>query len=159
VEKMKGFLRTEFIIYSVFCAAGAAILVPSLKLGLGGKGELGPGLLPFAAGLCVLVTGAVLAVLTLIKSGKADPSEELEIIDRKGWIRIGELLFTFTVWPLLAGLIGYILSTFLVSLGIAKAVGYPGWRGPIILSISIIFCIWLIFGFMFQLDLPAGFSF
>ncbi len=32
-------------------------------------------------------------------------------------------------------MIGYILSTFLVSLGIAKAVGYKGWRGPIILSV------------------------
>jgi hypothetical protein len=159
VEKIKRFSRAEFIIYCVFCAAGAAILVPSLKLGLGAKGDLGPGLLPFAAGLCVLVTGAISAVLTIIKSGKVDPSEELETIDRKGWIRVGELLFAFTLWPLLAEMIGYLLSTFLVSLGIAKAVGYQGWRGPILLSISITFCIWLIFGFMFQLDLPAGFSF
>jgi hypothetical protein len=159
VEKIKGFSRAEFIIYCVFCAAGAGILFPSLKLGLGAKGELGPGLLPFTAALCVLVTGAVLAVLTLIKSGKIDTSEEVEVIERKGWIRVGELLFAFAVWPLLVGIIGYLLSTFLVSLGIAKAVGYQGWRGPIILSISITFCIWLIFGFMFQLDLPAGFSF
>jgi hypothetical protein len=159
VEKIKRFSKAEFIIYCVFCAVGATILIPSLKLGLGAKGELGPGLLPFAAGLCVLMTAAVLAGLTLIKSGKVDPSEELEAIDRKGWIGVGELLFAFAVWPLLAGMIGYILSTFLVSLGIAKAVGYQGWRSPIILSISITFCIWLIFGFMFQLDLPAGFSF
>jgi hypothetical protein len=159
VEKIKRFSRAEFIVYCVFGAAGAAILVPSLKLGLGAKGELGPGLLPFAAGLCVLVTGAALAVLTLIKSRKADPAEELETIDRKGWIGVGELLFAFALWPMLTGMIGYILSTFLVSLGIARAVGYQGWRGPIILSISITFCIWLIFGFVFQLDLPAGFSF
>ncbi len=77
MEKIKGFPRAEFIIYCVFCAAGAAILVPSLKLGLGEKGELGPGFLPFAAGLCVLVTSAVLAVLTLIKSEKTNPSAEL----------------------------------------------------------------------------------
>ena len=159
MERIKGFSRAEFIIYCVFCAAGAAILVPSLKLGLGAKGELGSGLLPFAAGLCVLVTSALLAVLTLIKNGKADPSEELENIDRKGWLRSGGILVNFAVWPLLVGIIGYILSTLLISLGLAKAVGYQGWKGPIILSISITFCIWLIFGFMFQLDLPAGFSF
>jgi hypothetical protein len=159
VEKIAVFLRADFVIYCFSCVVGAGILVPSLKLGLGAKGELGPGLLPFAAGLCVLVTGAILAVLTLIKREKAAPSEEVEVIDRKGWIGVGELLLAFAVWPLLAGMIGYILSTFLVSLGIAKAVGYQGWRGPLILSISITFCIWLIFGFLFQLDLPAGFSF
>jgi len=159
VEKIEGFSRAEFIIYCVFCSAGAAILVPSIKLGLGGRGELGPGLLPFAAGLCLLMTGAVLAALTLIKSKKTNPSEEIETIDRKGWLRVGGILFNFAVWPLLAGFIGYLISTFLVSLGIAKAIGYQGWRGPVILSVSITFCIWLIFGFMFDLDLPAGFSF
>ena len=159
MEKIKGFSRAEFIIYCVFCAVGLAILVPSLKLGLGEKGELGPGLLPFAAGLCMLGTGAVLAVLTLIKSEKAKTSEELETIDRRGWMRAVGILIAFALWPLLAEMAGYIISTFLVSLGIAKAIGYQGWRGTIILSISITFCIWLIFGFLFQLDLPAGFSF
>jgi putative tricarboxylic transport membrane protein len=158
-KKMKIFSRLEFIVYCVFCAAAAAIIVPSVRLGLGGKEELGPGLLPFLASLCVLATGAVLAILTLLRREKVNPSAELEKIDRKGWIRVGEILFSFAVWPLLVGVIGYIISTFLVSLGMAKAIGYKGWLRPIILSISITFCIWFLFGFMFHLDLPAGFSF
>lgn len=130
-----------------------------MKLGIGGKGELGPGLLPFVAGLFVLVTGCVLGILTLARREQTGPSAEQKKIDRKGWIRVCEILFSFAVWPLLVGFIGYIISTFLVSLGMAKAVGYKGWLRPIILSVSISLCIWLIFGFMFQLDLPVGFSF
>jgi putative tricarboxylic transport membrane protein len=156
---MKGFSKAEFVIYCFFCVGGAGIIVPSMKLGIGGEGELGPGLLPFVAGLCVLVTGGVLAILTLVRTEQANPSAEHEKMDRKGWIRVGEILVSFAVWPLLAGMVGYIISTFLVSLGMAKAIGYKGWLRPIIFSVSITFCIWLIFGFMFQLDLPVGFSF
>lgn len=156
---MKDFSKAEIILYGVFCATASVILVPSMKLGLGDKGELGPGFLPFVAGLCVLVTGAVLAIITLIKKKKDNPLAEAEKIERKGWLRFAGILFNFIVWPLLVGMIGYIITTFLVSLGIAKAIGYKGWGGPIVLSVSIAFCIWLIFGFMFHLDLPAGFSF
>ena len=157
--KMKGFSKAEFVVYCIFCGGAAAIIVPSVKLGIGGKGELGPGLLPFVASLCVLVTGAVLAILTLVRREKVSPSAEHEKMERKGWMRVSEILFSFAVWPLLVGIIGYIISTFLVSLGMAKAIGYKGWLRPIILSVSIAFCIWLIFGFMFHLDLPVGFSF
>ncbi|MBI4765905.1 MAG: tripartite tricarboxylate transporter TctB family protein [Deltaproteobacteria bacterium] len=159
MEKIKGFSRAEFIIYGVFCAAGAAILLPSLKLGLGEKGDLGPGFLPFVAGLCVLVSGALLAILNLMKRGKASPSADLGKIDRIGLLRSGGILVNFAVWPLLVGIIGYLLSTFLISLGLAKAVGYKDWRWPILLSVMITVGIWVIFGVLFHLDLPSGFSF
>ena len=110
--KIKGLPGTELITYGVFCSLAAVILFPSLKLGLGGKGDLGPGLLPFAAGLCVLGTGITLALSALIKREKIDPSAEPEKIDRKGWLRSGGILVNFAVWPLLVGIIGYILSTF-----------------------------------------------
>lgn len=156
---MKRVLWGEFIVYCGFCAAAAALLFPSIKLGLGEKGELGPGFLPFAATLCVLVTGGLLAVSTFIKRGKANPSAELDRIDRKGWLRSGGILFSFALWPLLVGIVGYLISTFLVSLCMTKTVGYQGWRQPIILSALVTFCLWLIFGVLFDLDLPSGFSF
>jgi len=156
---MGNFSKAEFIVYWVFCAIAAAILVPSIKLGIGGKRELGPGFLPFLASLCILVTGVVLAILTLMRGKKVNLSPETERIDRKGWIRVCEILFSFAVWPLLVGVVGYIISTFFVSLGMAKAIGYKGWLHPVILSVSITLSIWFIFGFMFHLDLPIGLSF
>jgi hypothetical protein len=56
-------------------------------------------------------------------------------------------------------MVGYLIATFLVSFGITKTVGYKGWRQPIILSVLLTFCLWLIFGVFFDLDLPSGFSF
>src|SRR4030043_1827531 len=155
MEKIKSISKTELIIYGIFCSFAAAMLSPSLKLGLGEKGDLGPGLLPLAANLCVLITGIALAISVLIKREKIDPSGESEKIDRKGWLRSGGILLNFALWPLLVGIVGYILSTLLISLGLAKVVGYKDWRRPIILSVSITFCIWLIFGVLFQLDLPS----
>lgn len=159
MEKMKRISRGEFVVYCGFCAAAAALLFPSIKLGLGDKGELGPGFLPFAAAFCVLVTGGLLVVSALIKKGKANPSTEPDPIGRKGWLRSGGILLSLAVWPLSAGMVGYLMSTFLVSLGITKTVGYKGWGQPIILSVLLTFCLWLIFGVFFDLDLPSGFSF
>jgi hypothetical protein len=156
---MKNLSQAELVTYGILCAFAAVVIVPSWKLGLGEKGELGPGFLPFVASLCVLVAGAVLVIFKLIKKQRDDHPAETEKIESKGWLRVFGIMINFTLWPLLVGWIGYILTTFIVSLGIAKSIGYQGWRGPIILSVLIAFSIWLIFGFLFQLDLPAGFSF
>jgi len=156
---MKDISKAELVTYVVLCAVAAAVIIPSWKLGLEEKGELGPGFLPFVSSLCVLVAGILAVILNLIKKQKGVLSAEAEKIDRKGWLRVLGIMINFALWPILAGWIGYIITSFLVSLGIAKSIGYQGLRGPIVLSISVAFCIWLIFGFMFQLDLPAGFSF
>jgi hypothetical protein len=158
MKRMTRVSRGEFNVYCGFCAAGAALLFPSIKLGLGDKGELGPGFLPFAAALCLLVTGGLLIVWALIRKGKADPSTDPDPIGRKGWLRSGGILLSFTLWPLLVGIVGYLISTFLVSLGITKTVGYRGWGQPILLSVLLTFFLWLIFGVFFDLDLPSRFS-
>jgi hypothetical protein len=156
---MEDLSKAELVTYGVLCAVAAAVIIPSLKLGLGEKGELGPGFLPFVASLCILVAVIVAVILNLIKKKKGVLPTETEKIDRKGWLRVLGIMINFALWPILAGVIGYIMTSFLVSLGIAKSIGYKGFRGPIVLSISVAICIWFIFGFFFQLDLPAGFSF
>ncbi len=102
---------------------------------------------------------AVLAILTLVHGQSSISSETAEKMGLSAWIRVGEILLSLVVWPLLVGVIGYILATFIVCLGMSKAIGYQGWLRPILLSGSVAFSIWFIFGFMFYVDLPAGFSF
>ncbi len=156
---MKNFSRAELVIYGVLGACAAAVLAPSWKLGFGEKGELGPGFLPFVAGLCIMVTSAVLIVFNLLKKSKDSPPAEKEKVESKEWLRVLGMMINFALWPILVVWIGYILTTFLVSLGIAKSIGYEGWKRPVLLSLSTAFGLWLIFGFLFHLDLPAGFSF
>jgi len=151
-------LKIDLYIYCFFILIALVMIKPSLELGLGEIGELGPGLLPFVALLCVLSMSAVLAVLSLVRGSPAISSETGEKMGLSAWIRVGEILISLVVWPLLVGVIGYILATFLVCLGMSKAIGYEGWLRPVILSASVAFSIWFIFGYMFYVDLPAGFS-
>ena len=156
---MKNSCKLELIIYGIFCSVSGVALFFSWRLGLGGLGELGPGLLPFVANLCIFVVGVLLILFTILRRGQGGPSVPSEKVDSRGWVRVAAVLFSLAIWPLLVNVIGYILSNFLVSLGMAKAIGYKGWIRPIILGAGISFFIWLIFGFMFDVDLPAGFSF
>jgi hypothetical protein len=159
MKKPKTRPTAELIVYGILSAFAAVMLFPSLNLGLGEKGNLGPGLLPFAASLCMLVTGPILGLSNLKKKGIVYPSMENETIGRKGWTRAAGILFIFAVWPLSVEFVGYILATLLVSFGLAKAAGYQDWKQPIILSVLITFFIWLIFGVLFHMDLPSGFSY
>lgn len=156
---MKNSCKLEITIYGIFCSVSGVALYFSWRLGLGGVGELGPGLLPFVANLCIFVIGVLLIIITILRGGQGDESVPSEKVDSRGWVRVAMVLSSLAIWPLLANVIGYILSSFLVSLGTAKGIGYKGWIRPMILCAGISFFIWLIFGFMFDVDLPAGFSF
>jgi len=156
---MKNSCKLELTIYGIFCSVSGVALFFSWRLGLGGIGELGPGLLPFVANLCIFIVGVLLILVTILRKGQGGQSIPSEKVDSRGWVRVAVVLSSLAIWPLLANVIGYILSSFLVSLGTAKAIGYNGWIRPMILCACISFFIWLIFDFMFAVDLPAGFSF
>jgi hypothetical protein len=115
-------------------------------------------LLPFVANLCVFLLGLLLILMTIRRGGQAAQPSATQSIGYRGWGRVFAVLLSLAVWPLLVNVIGYILSSFLVSLGTAKAIGYKGWIQSILLSAGISLSIWFIFGFMFSVDLPAGFS-
>jgi putative tricarboxylic transport membrane protein len=156
---VKNSCKVELAVYSIFCSVSGVALIFSLRLGLGGLGELGPGLLPFVANLCIFVAGIFLILTTIFRRGQASQSVPSEKMDSRGWVRVAVVLSSLVIWPILVNAIGYILSDFLVSLGMAKAIGYKGWIRPMILGAGISLFIWLIFGFMFAVDLPAGVSF
>jgi hypothetical protein len=156
---MKNYSMIELTIYGIFCSVSGIVLFFSWRLGLGRIEELGPGLLPFVANLFIFVIGGILILTTILRKGQDSQSAVLKKVGSRGWFRVAAILFSLAIWPLLTNLIGYILSNFLVSLGIAKAVEYEGWIQPIIFCSCISLFILLIFGFMFPVDLPAIFAF
>lgn len=158
MEKRKR-LKSDFFLYCLFGLFALVMIKPSLDLGLGEIGEVGPGLLPFIALACVLSLSMVLVLLTLIRRPRPASLPPVEKMDSRTILRVVEILASLVVWPLLVGVIGYVLATFLVCLGMAKAIGYRGWVGPVVLSAAFAISVWFIFGFMFYVDLPAGISF
>ncbi len=149
--------KIDLVIYCFFFLFALAMIRPALNLGLGDIGEVGPGLLPFIALACVSSMSAVLIISTLVRSTRGGPTPSYGKVDPATILRVSEILLSLIVWPFLVGRIGYILATFLVCLGMAKAVGYKGWVGPVLLSAGFAFSIWVLFGLMFYIDLPAGF--
>jgi Tripartite tricarboxylate transporter TctB family len=128
-------------------------------MGLGTTQELGPGLVPLIASLVILGTGIVLIVRTLLGKGQPPQAKNSESLHQKGWIRVLVILSGLAIWPLLSSVTGYVIPTFLVSVCIAKATGYSGWRGPALLGAGISLGIWILFSRVFSTDLPAGLFF
>jgi hypothetical protein len=149
----------QIVFYCISCAVGLSVIPLSLELGLGSSRELGPGLLPFIAGLVVLVTSLALLVTTLFRIKRTVAPAPAEGLGREASLRVMAILASLAGWPLLSSAVGYVIPTFLVSLCIAKATGYRGWRGPITLSCCIGLGIWILFSRVFSTDLPAGFRF
>lgn len=158
---MKRFSIGEIITYSVFAVLSLSAIIGALDLGLGGSSELGPGALPFATGLCIL--GASVTLLIKSKAGSlfrktsAGP-DGLRKAGLKEWGRVAVILLNLAVWPLLVSVTGYVISTWITSLGMARAIGLKGRGRPLVLCTSVAFAVWFIFGFMFEIDLPAWFS-
>jgi hypothetical protein len=151
--------KAELIFYGVCCALAVAVLRPSLQMGLGTAQELGPGLVPLIAALVILGTGIALIVRALLGKGQPPQAKNSESLHQKGWIRVLVILGGLAIWPPLSSVTGYVIPTFLVSFCIAKATGYSGWRGPVLLSIGVALGIWVLFSRVFSTDLPAGFFF
>ena len=66
------------------------------------------------------------------------------------------MVIGFVVWLLLTPFLGYVPTTFVVSIAMAKAVGLERWFRPIVLSLGIAVSIYLLFDLMFYVDLPRG---
>ncbi|MEW6267182.1 MAG: tripartite tricarboxylate transporter TctB family protein [Thermodesulfobacteriota bacterium] len=155
--KMRGSSRGELAVYGAAGLVALSIIRPSLEMGLGGGRELGPGLMPFLAALVVLATGGALVVLTFVRNKPVPFRADGEEPGLRKWLRVLLILGGLAGWPLLASGIGYVIPTFLVSLCTAKATGYPGWRGPLVLSAGVALGIWVLFSQVFSTDLPGGF--
>jgi len=154
---MRKFLGAQLIVYLLIGTVSAVTTIGSLQLGLGKLEELGPGLVPFVTSLSIF-GGVIFLILRMIAGSQPVSLDTSDQIDQKGQFRVVVILLNFAVWPLLVNNLGYILSTIITSFGVSKAIGFRGWIRPILFSVSIAVCIWFIFGFMFQTDLPAGFS-
>jgi len=146
---------------SIFLAFFAVIgIFASYNIGLGNFEQIGPGLFPFLACITVLFTSAGLIISSFRSLRKIINSESQNQKNQPViWRRPIIILISLAVWPILVNLIGYIISSFIVCFGITKAIGYQGLLKPLVFCLFISLGIWLIFGIMFDVDLPPGFSF
>jgi putative tricarboxylic transport membrane protein len=144
-------LQGETIFNAILAALGLIIMVSSIQIGFGTLRSPGSGLFPFLCG-AILFCQNMIRALIKGKPGKGEP-----LLERKE--EIATFLFivvTLSSWILLMPLLGWLLATFLATLGFSKIMRLEGWRKPLILSAGNTALLYFLFGYCLQLDLPRG---
>ena len=124
------------------------------RLGFGSRFEVGSGTFPSVIGILLAGAGFISGVSSVRHQSSVKDLESQ--LSRKSFLRIVYMVIGFVVWLLLTPFLGYVPTTFVVSIAMAKAVGLERWFRPIVLSLGIAVSIYLLFDLMFYVDLPRG---
>jgi hypothetical protein len=129
---------------------GVLVLGASLRMGWGSiPDEPGPGFYPGLVGIALLVA-------SVMASRRPSSSQEKAADQATTGFSVLYVLAAYVAWICLMPWFGYVLVTCLVSFAIAKAVGFRGWIGPLVLAVGISLLTYLLLDVWFFVDLPRG---
>ncbi len=148
-------LRGEAGLTFGLAAFGLLLMILSYRLGLGSMKEPGPGFLPFFIGFLMMIFGSLL-LGRLVTAKTKKEAGGLAFDGRSGIKRFTGMIVFFCLWLILMPWLGFIIVTFLVSLGFAKMMGLENWLKPLLISCGTTLFIYLIFDVWFYIDLPRG---
>lgn len=157
---------TELATYLALVLVGAGAAAWSLTYGLLVEGgQVGPGLLPLAAGVLVCAISLALLVRTWRAQRVVDtpPSDETANgVDRFGrserqrvrimWIVFGLLLVTLLLAPLLGFLPAFGLFVFVIS----KFIEHRPWWGSLLVAALAVVVLYVVFVLFLNVPLPGG---
>lgn len=154
----------------VFLVVGLAVLTAGLNYGLEtAEGLVGPGLMPFTAGLVTVLAAVWESVNAYRKQRNPGPSEEadnaiadadeLEAAELTGWQRNRPVVLVFAVIVgavLLTRVIGLLLALSLMVIVLIFAVERKPWWSALIGGTATFLFGWVVFGLVLQVPLPTG---
>jgi putative tricarboxylic transport membrane protein len=143
---------------------GVAFAIGGIGYGVFGEGSrIGPGFMPFVAGVLLVVFGVIIGVEAVLHRGRV-PSRTLQNIQggsaeggeeesgRTVAVAFGLMFVTVLLVPVL----GFLLSFGLLILALVTFVEREGWLRGILLSVSAIAVTWLTFVVLLEIPLPTG---
>jgi putative tricarboxylic transport membrane protein len=145
-------------------ALGVAFAIGGQVYGVFGEGSrVGPGFMPFMAGVLLVVFGAMIGVEAALHRGRVpshaaqntqegDAEVEEEESGRTVAVAFGLMLVTVLLIPVL----GFLLSFGLLILALVTFVEREGWVRGILLSVGAITVTWLTFVVFLKIPLPPG---
>ena len=145
-------------------ALGVAFAVGGTGYGVFAEGtRIGPGFMPFVAGVLLVVFGVMIGVEAAMHRGRA-PSHTTQNMqegdvegDEEGSARTVAVAFgLMLVTVLLIPVLGFLLSFGLLILALVTFVEREGWLRGILLSVSAIVVTWLTFVVLLEIPLPPG---
>lgn len=142
--------------FSVAVLGIAVAVFSATQLGFGSKAEVGSGAFPFLVGIMLAVTGFYSGIDS-VRHGKNKTGDQAEGAPGRGSARrVGYTVVAYLIWLLLTPHLGYLPTTFVVTMAMAKIAGLEGWFRPTALSLTVTFFVYLLFEVLFYVDLPRG---
>lgn len=146
--------RNELLFPWAFLIVGIAIIIVSPNYGLGTFQQPQAGFWPMLMGVLLVILGG-LQLAEAMKKRSYSAVEE-KSLDKPQNARLIGICICLAAWVVISSILGWILTTFVVSLALGKAFGLKGWVVPLILAFGITIVNYYLFGVWFYVDLPTG---
>lgn len=137
----------------IWLIIGLAILLYSMKYGLGRMSSPGPGFVPFLSGLVI----AGLALIVFFQQLGKEVRDRLgDLWRKKDWPVTLKVMVALILYAIFLQTLGFLLVTFLIILYLFRAIEPLGWRKVFAGALGTAFGAYLIFDIWLQAQLPRG---
>jgi putative tricarboxylic transport membrane protein len=138
----------------IWMALGGVFVVGALQQGLMRKDVPGPGFLPFLSGIALIVISLFVLIPALLK-GKKDQSSDL-FPTRQSFKKLLFALAALFGFGIALEYLGYLLTTFLFMLSIARLIEPKGWWTTTLVAFLTAALSYLLFVVLLEVQLPKG---
>ena len=139
---------------SIFWAiVGIVAVITALKTGTGTLNSPGPGLLPLIGGLLMIFLSFIVFIQAFSREAKEREQKRIRIGNWRIW------LVTASIWFYAFALkrLGFFIATFLLLGFLFQLLERKSWFMTVLTTGGIIFCVYIVFYVLLQVQLPRGF--
>lgn len=148
--------KAEWVVYLLLILIGALYFLAAVQYPVGEATNPGPGLMPRIIGIVIIgLAGYLLVAAWLGRESQQEKPKEEEGRGQERctplWVTIILILYAASL-----NLLGFALGTFLTVFIVGKVMGLEGWKKSLVLSVGVVVCAQLLFGFALDVPLPKG---
>jgi putative tricarboxylic transport membrane protein len=138
----------------IFMALGGLFVAGALQEGLMRRGVPGPGFLPFLSGLALMFVSLFVLIPALVRREKAESSAFFP--ERDSLKKLLLALVALFAFGIAMEYVGYLLTTFLFMLFMARLVEPKGWRTITLMALLTAVLSYVLFVVLLEVQLPKG---
>jgi putative tricarboxylic transport membrane protein len=148
--------KAEWVVYLFLILIGGLYFLAAFQYPVGEMTNPGPGLIPRITGVVFVgLAGYLLVAAALSRKFRQESPKENEGREQERhtplWVAIILIVYTATI-----DLLGFTLGSFFAVFILGKVMGLEGWKKSLVLSIGVVVCAQLLFGFALDVPLPQG---
>lgn len=145
--------RYDRIIGLIWFALGGGMAIEGINLGLGKSHLPGIGFMSFLVGSLLGLCGLILTIWVTLKEKENDD----KIWEGQNWKNLVLPILSLFVYAFLMEDLGFLITTFLFQFFLLKLTAPKRWLSPLLSSLLIVLCCYLIFSVWLKVPLPKGF--